>query len=232
MVILVRYWEKKEIMNRITTLLVIAQFICLSQSAQVKRASDACPGANNKNSTSKDYAYMSKRKAGDSDFSKPKYQSIYAKNTTANTSVKRGSAIVKEERTVNQRSSNPEKQSAPPANEEKVSSGKTILSSEPKEEVQAEFIESVPSDKKMETSKPFDVIQTEKTVSPEPKNEPTKEEGKTASSKKSEKATSKSGSTKSTDTNTAKVLKQKKNKKNTIKKLRVGKKCATDCPEF
>lgn len=237
-------------MKKLIGLLVIAQFICLSQSAQVKRASDACPGANNKSSTSKDYAYLSKRTAGDSDFSKPKYQSIYAKNTSVNTTTRKGKAIAKEERIVSQKSTRlpagqagPEKQTAPVAKEEKMSPSKTILSSEPKEEAEDEFIESMPSEKKTETSKPFDIIQTEKAVSseskPAVKEESTKEEGKTVSSpkessgtKKSEKATSKNGSTNTTDLTTTKAVKQKQQKKNTAKKLRLGKKCATDCPEF
>ena len=86
-------------MNRIIALLILAQFICLSQSAQVKQASDACPGSNNKSNTSNDYAYLSKRTTGDSDFSKPKYQSIYAKNTSVKTPAKRGREIAKEEQT-------------------------------------------------------------------------------------------------------------------------------------
>ena len=131
MVILVRYansivYLNSNNMKKLIGLLFIAQFICLSQSAQTKRASDACPGANNKSSTSKDYAYLSKRTAGNSDFSKPKYQSIYAKNTTANTPVKRGKAIAKEERTVSQTSVSHEKQTSPNVTEEKNKTSKTI----------------------------------------------------------------------------------------------------------
>lgn len=217
-------------MNRIITLLVIAQFICLSQSAQVKRASDACPGSNNKTSTSKEYAHLSKRSAAkdNSDFSKPKYQSIYAKNTSANTTARRGRAITKEERVVKTESVRSEKQTAPVVKEEKNNSGK--VSAEPI--VEDEFEQSTTSEKKAETSKPMDIIQTEKVVAPETKSEVRKDEGKTASSKKSEKTSAKNESTKSNYLTTTKATKQKQQKKTGIKKLRVGKKCATDCPEF
>ena len=215
-------------MTRIIALLVFAQFICLSQSAQVKRASDACPGSNNKSSTSKEYAHLSKRSAAkdNSDFSKPKYQSIYAKNTNANTPTRRGKSVAKEERIVTSQPVRSEKQATPIVKEEKNNSSK--VSSESEEE----FVESTPSEKKTETSKPMDVIQTEKAGVPETKSETTKEEGKTASSKKSEKASSKNGSTNTTDLTTTKEVKQKQQKKNKVKKLRLGKKCATDCPEF
>lgn len=217
-------------MTRIIALVVFAQFICLSQSAQVKRASDACPGSNNKTSTSKEYAHLSKRTSGDSDFSKPKYQSIYAKNTVANTPSKRGKAIAKEERIVTSKPVRSETQATPIVKEEKNNSNK--VSSEPEEE----FVESTPSEKKTETSKPMDVIQTEKAsvseTKPIVKEETIKEEGKTASSKKSDKSASKNGSTNSTDLTTTKATKQKQQKKNKVKKLRLGKKCATDCPEF
>lgn len=212
-------------MTRIIALVVFAQFICLSQSAQTKRASDACPGSNNKTSTSKEYAYLSKRTGGDNDFSKPKYQSIYAKNTNsnANTPARRGKAIAKEERAVTPKK---EKQTVPKVKEEKSNSSKVSSASE------EEFIEETPSEKKTETSKPYDVIQTEKVIAPETKPEVTKEEGKTSSSKKSERASSKNGSTNNTDLTTTKAVKQKQQKKSKVKKLRLGKKCATDCPEF
>jgi len=213
-------------MNRIIALLFIAQFICLSQSAQTKRASDACPGTNNKNNTSNDYAYLSKRSAAkdNSDFSKPKYQSIYAKNTGVNTAVKRGKAIAREESAISETAARPEKQTTPTIKEEKNKTSKAVRLPENEEE----FVEP----KKVEETKPIDVVSTEKAVSPEPKPIVTKEEGKTASSKKPEKATSKNGATKSTDLTTTKTTKQKQQKKNTTKKLRIGKKCATDCPEF
>ncbi len=221
--------------NRIIALLVIAQFICLSQSAQVKRASDACPGSNNKSSTSKDYAYLSKRTSGDSDFSKPKYQSIYAKNSSANTTSKRGRAIAKEERVVKTETVHSEKKTAPKVKEEKNNSGKVS----PEPIVEDEFEQNAIFEKKAGTSKPMDVIQTEKVVNTETKSELTKparpiggEEGKTASSKKSEKSTSKKENIKSSDLTTTKATKQKQQKKTGIKKLRLGKKCATDCPEF
>lgn len=215
-------------MNRIIALLVIAQFICLSQSAQVKRASDACPGSNNKTSTSKEYAYLSKRTSGDSDFSKPKYQSIYAKNTSANTTARRGRAITKEERVVKTESVRSEKKTTHEVKEEQNNSGK--VSTAPI--VEDEFEPSTTSEKKAETAKPMDVIQTEKVIAPETKSEVTKEEGRTASSKKSEKSNSKKGNVKSSDLTTTKATKQKQQKKSGIKKLRLGKKCATDCPEF
>lgn len=230
-------------MNRIIALLVIAQFICLSQSAQVKRAPDACPGSNNRTSTStsKEYAYLSKRSAAkdNSDFSKPKYQSIYAKNTNVNAPVKRGKAIAKEERIVNNKPAHTpnvkEKQTVPVVIEDKNNSIKE--NSEP--EVEAEFEQSATSEKKTETTKPMDVIQTEKVISPESKSEVSKparplggEEGKTASSKKSENSTSKKGNVKSSDLTTTKATKQKQQKKTGIKKGRLGKKCVTDCPEF
>ena len=219
-------------MTRIIALLVIAQFICLSQSAQVKRASDACPGSNNKTSTSKEYTYLSKRSAAkdNSDFSKPKYQSIYAKNTSASTPSRRGKSVAKEEKIVTSKPVRSEKQATPIAKEEKNNSNK--VSSEPQEE----FVESTPSDKKTETSKPMDIIQTEKAISSEPKSvvkeESTKEEGKIISSKRPEKASSKNGSIKSSELSAEKAVKQKQQKKSKVKKLRLGKKCATDCPEF
>lgn len=221
-------------MKKLIGLLVIAQFICLSQSAQTKRASDACPGANNKSSTSNDYAYLSKRTSGDSDFSKPKYQSIYAKNTNSSTPTKRGRAVAKEERIIATKpvhlpagQAGSEKQTAPIVKEEKSNPVKTVT--EPKEE--DEFVQETSSDKKVETTKQTDVVEAEKANNSE-SNPLTKEEGKTASSKKAEKATSKNVSTKATDMKTTKTVKQKQQKKSTVKKLRLGKKCATDCPEF
>lgn len=215
-------------MTRVIALLIIAQFICLSQSAQVKRASDACPGTNNKSNTSKDYAYLSKRTSGDSDFSKPKYQSIYAKNTSNNTPVKRGRAIAKEERVIPSKPVRPEKQTTTITKEGKNETSKTIRESEEEDE----FVENAPAETKAETPKPMDIIQTEKAVAHELKPEITKEEGKTASSKKSENSASKNVSTKSNDLSKNKAKKQKQQKKSTTKKLRIGKKCATDCPEF
>ena len=221
-------------MTRIIALVFIAQFIFLSQSAQIKRASDACPGNNDKSSTSNDYAYLSKRTSGDSDFSKPKYQSIYAKNTTTNTSVKRGRAIVKEEKTASQTTARTEKPTAPILKEEKSNPAKAIT--EPKEE--DEFVQEASTDKKEETTKLHNFVEAEEVINTDTKAI-TKEEGKTASSskdyagtKKSEKVTSKSASTKSTDLKTTKVVKQKQQNKGTAKKLRLGKKCATDCPTF
>ncbi len=236
-------------MKKIIGLLVIAQFICLAHSAQVKRVSDACPGSNNKSSTSKEYAHLSKRSGGDNDFSNPKYQSIYEKNTSLNTTTRKGKAISKEESTISQKSTRhpsdqaePEKQKLPIVTEENNRAIKAV--SEPEAEDEDEF-ESMPSEKKTETSKPFDVIQAKKAVSSESKPV-VKEEGKTASSpedfsgtKKSEKASSpkessmtKNGSTNTADLTTTKAVKQKQQKKNTTKKLRLGKKCSTDCPEF
>lgn len=218
-------------MNRIIALLVIAQFICLSQSAQTKRASDACPGVNNKSNTSKDYAYLSKRTSGDSDFSKPKYQSIYAKNTNVNTPIKRGRTIANNEQATTStpvRNVGKRENATSILKEEKNKTSKTTR--EP--EVEDEFIEPTLSEGKVQNSKPMDVIQTEKVVVPEAKKETYFEEGKIASSKKSEKATLKIASTKSSDLKTTKATKQKQQKKSTHKKLRLGKKCATDCPEF
>lgn len=221
-------------MKKLIGLLVIAQFISLSQFAQTKRASDACPGSNNKSSTSNDYAYLSKRTSGDNDFSKPKYQSIYAKNTNSSTPAKRGRAVAKAERIVASKpvrlpagQAGSEKQTAPIVKEEKSNPVKTVA--ETKEE--DEFIQETSSDKKVETTKQADVVEAEKENSSESKSV-TKEEGKTASSKKSEKATSKNASTKSADMKTTKTVKQKQQKKGTTKKLRLGKKCATDCPTF
>ena len=67
-------------MKKLIVLLFFAQLISLTQTAQVKQAADACPGANKNNRTSKDYAHLSNRSAAKStsDFSKPKYQHLYA----------------------------------------------------------------------------------------------------------------------------------------------------------
>lgn len=212
-------------MKKLVGLLFIAQLICLSQSAQTRRASDACPGSNDKSSTSKDYAYLSKRTAGDSDFSKPKYQSIYAKNTTTNTSTKRGEAIWKEEKTASQKSARTEKPATPVIKEEKRNP--TKATTEPKED--DEFVQETSSDKKVETTKSSDVVEAEKASNTESKTV-TKEEEKTASSPKG--SGTKSASTKSADMKTTKAVKQKQQKKGKAKKLRLGKKCATDCPTF
>ncbi len=199
-------------MNRIIALLVIAQFICLSQSAQVKRASDACPGTNNKASTSKEYAYLSKRSAAkdNSDFSKPKYQSIYNKKATSNpvsasAEVRRGRAAT-----------TPQRVAVPKKEKEQAIA--------PKETTEPKKVETENEFEKAESSKPYDVIPTEKVIAPkiEKIEKTVKAEGKSTTSHKKEKAVE---NTKATN----KALAQQKRAK---KKLCFGKKGATSCPEF
>ncbi len=84
-------------MKKIPALLFFAQIICfnmvMSQTTQVKQASDACPSWNKKQiSTSTDYAYLSKRSAAkdNSDFSTPKYQSIYSRRNGSTPVIRNG----------------------------------------------------------------------------------------------------------------------------------------------
>ena len=70
-------------------------FATIVSTTTLSAQSDACPSWNKKQAkTSTNYAALSKRSAADntSDFSKPKYQSIYAKNTASTTISKRGRA--------------------------------------------------------------------------------------------------------------------------------------------
>ena len=82
--------QKKEIMKKTLALLFFAQCICfntvISQTSQVKQASDACPSWSKKQkNTSSDYASLSKRSAekNNSSFSSPKYQYLYARKTSS-----------------------------------------------------------------------------------------------------------------------------------------------------
>lgn len=205
-------------MNKILALLLFAQFISFTQTAQVKQAADACPGANKNNRTSNDYAYLSKRSAANStsDFSKPKYQSIYAKNTNSSTSAKRGKtssflrAAAPETKTVK----NTEQKQPTVVPEKKNKSSKSIREPET-------IVKSEPEEVK-EIAKPIEVEKAK--VESTPVSEPAKKEkGKSVSSKKVKKPLETT-----TDTNTKKKQKQKYR----AKKIKCGKGSATDCPQF
>lgn len=234
-------------MKKLMVLLFFAQFLCLSQTAQVKRASDACPGSNNKSSTSNDYAYLSKRSSAkdNSNFSKPKYQSIYAKKTVVATESKRGKSAASVEKTVSAKTEKrviekQEVKNTPTVVEEKNTSSKSTRepefepalhegtkSEEPKpvEINKTEIIET-------EVERPIGINKTEITGKEEAKPtelnkaetkdapKPILEKGKSASSKKEKKSleTSKENN--------------KQQRKQFIKKIKVGKNNATDCPEF
>ncbi|MFL5765547.1 MAG: hypothetical protein ACJ77K_16500 [Bacteroidia bacterium] len=67
-------------MNKSLSLLLLCLLTFTGMlSAQHKRASDACPGVNNKPSTGQ-YASLSQRSGQNSSFSSPRYQHLYAKS--------------------------------------------------------------------------------------------------------------------------------------------------------
>lgn len=212
-------------MKKLIVLLFFAQFISFTQTAQVKQAADACPGANKNNRTSNDYAYLSKRSSAKStsDFSKPRYQSIYAKNTSSSSSEKKGKAasvkraeaptVERTEKVVPKESILTKKEKAPiVVPEEKNTSSKSERVPE------AEF--------KTEEAKPVEVEKTEvkeevKSASaPEPVK---KEKGKAVTSKKEKK---------SLETTTDPNSKTKKQQKYRSKKIKCGNGGADDCPQF
>lgn len=202
-------------MKRIIALLFFAQFISFTQTAQVKKSSDACPGSNKKNSTSSDYAYLSKRSAtkDNSDFSKPKYQSIYTKKTVANTEVKRGKSSASVEKTVSAKAEKrvievPEEKNTPTVVEEKNTSSKSTR--------EPEFEPTTPAGVKAEEEKSSEINKTETKIAPEP----IVEKGKSPSSKKEKK------SLETTKEN------KKQQRKQYIKKVKCEKNSATDCPKF
>ncbi len=204
-------------MQKLIALFIFANFICFQVAVAQRgsKASDACPGSNKNTRTSKEYAALSKRSAADnsSDFSKPRYQSVYSKRTVANTEMKRGKALVNEAKAV-------------PANSEKKTTA--LAEKKPVEAPQTKAL--VEEDEfvveKTESSKPFDVIPTEN-VAP-PKQE--REEGTTASSKNAEINTPKQKTKKAADLSKAKASKEKK--KACVKKTRHERKSPNDCPEF
>jgi outer membrane biosynthesis protein TonB len=212
-------------MKKLIVLLFFAQFISFMQTAQVKHAADACPGANKNNRTSNDYAYLSKRSAAQniSDFSKPKYQSIYAKNTSSSVLARRGKAasvkrnatppIAEEtEKVVPNGTLQTKKENTPVAAPEENTSIKSEREPEP------EF--------KTEEPKPVEVEKEDvkKEVKNIPAPEPTKKEkGKSASSKKDKR---------SLETTTDPDSKTKQEQKYRAKKIKCGKGGADDCPQF
>ena len=212
-------------MKKLIALLFFAQFISFTQTAQVKQAPDACPGANKNNRTSNDYAYLSKRSAANStsDFNKPKYQSLYAKNTTSSNSTRRGKAASLKSNTAPPIAERTEKVVPKESLRTKTEKAPVIApeentSSKPEREPEREF--------KTEEPKPVDVKKEE--VKEEVKNAPApesikKEKGKSASSTKDKK---------SLETITDPNSKTKQQQKYRAKKIKCGKGGADDCPQF
>jgi hypothetical protein len=198
-------------MKRIIALLFFAQFICfnaiMSQTSQVKQASDACPSWSKKQAkTSTDYAYLSKRSAAkdNSDFSKPKYQSIYGKNNSSYKLKNENAAALapKEEKPKTTKKPSPVK-------EGKNMSSKSIREAENKNPEEQKL------DSVVETKEPA----AKEVIEPVKKNEAS---GKSASSQKEKKQIN-------ADKNSNKPVHQKTP---WYKKLKFGRKNAADCPQF
>jgi hypothetical protein len=218
-------------MKNLIALLFFAQFIStnilLSQSGQVKQASDACPSWSKKQSkTSTDYAYLSKRSAAkdNSDFSKPKYQSIYAKNTTANKESKRGKASASSERIASK-----------PVTAKKRS---TTLPEEKNESSKTEREPFTEGNILKEESKKHEVIESNETISEPLAQNPSEttdtknaEESK-ESGKSKEKVKTTAMLKKEKQAEATKSSRQKQQRKNIVNKIKAGPKNATDCPEF
>ena len=182
----------------------------MSQTAQVKQASDACPSWNKKQiSTTTEYAYLSKRSAAkdNSDFSKPKYQSIYSRRN-GNT------PVLKKEQTADalQNPNNESKRQASFApKEEKNKSSKSIREAGIKkgEKPETDETEEAPAkEEKVETVKE--------------KTEPVKAKGKDVSFKQENK----------TIASTNKNTNVKYQKGHWLKKIGFRKKNAASCPSF
>ena len=167
---------------------------------------------------------MSKRSAvkDNSDFSKPKYQSIYAKKTTANTSLLRGKAAASEERVIQPKRG----KQAVVVKEEKNATSKSErepLVKEEEEEFSAESskteIKTYSAPEKEEVKTPEQIITNKKET--EYVSEPIEPKGKTAAAIKREK-----------QAEAAKSAEQKQQRKNSLKKISLGKKDPTSCPDF
>lgn len=203
-------------------LFVFATFV---STTTLSAQSDACPSWNKKQAkTSTNYAALSKRSAADntSDFSKPKYQSIYAKNTAVTAASKRG------------RSYSATEKAAPAAAEKRVatapaqknSSSKAIRTPITEEEDKKPIVTEEENKTKQETEKETPIKTTEipavtNEATPSTVKESGKGKEKTAAAIKKEK-----------QAEAAKSSQQKQQRKAAVRKLRIGKKKATDCPDF
>ncbi|MBL0330167.1 MAG: hypothetical protein IPP64_12290 [Bacteroidetes bacterium] len=200
-------------------------FATIVSTTTLSAQSDACPSWNKKQAkTSTNYAALSKRSAADntSDFSKPKYQSIYAKNTASTTISKRGRAYsapakaapAKAEKrvaTVPEQKNTSSKAIRTPVNEEEAK--KAILTEEENK--------TTPETEKETATKTAEIPTAANEATPSAAKASGKGKEKTAATLKKEK-----------QAEAAKSSQQKQQRKAAVRKLRIGKKKATDCPDF
>jgi len=218
-------------MKKLIALLFFAQFIStdvlLSQASQTKQTSNACPSRNKKQAqTSADYAYLSVRSAAkdNRDFSKPKYQSIYAKNTRANKESKRGKTSTSSEYILSKPVSVRKRPTAfPKEKNESSKAERDPLGEENILKEEAEKYKMIEVREKVAEPLAENTAKTTLTKNAEESKESGKsrERVKTTTMLKKEK-----------QAEVAKNSRQKQQRNNIVNKIKAGHKNASDCPDF